>query len=143
MTHEGEETFGRVADRLLSEERPVSRTHHISSFSSARIEGPIRDQIAGISALVEDALTRLLPSAGGSTKSSPYPVVIGTMQTVVDRAVASAHQGFSFITAVEQAVQNMALRPHGVNANATRIIDSPRLQRLRQCLSGTRSEKMF
>lgn len=82
------------------------------------------DLIAGISVLVKVALTSLLCDAGQSTKSGPHPVLIEAIQTVVYRAVAKALQTTSFQTVVEQAVHNMVLEPHILNAIATRIIDS-------------------
>lgn len=108
----------------MSEEQPVSRTHHTPSASCACIDNPMHNQIAGITVLVEDDLTRLLGDAGQSIVSSPHPGVIGAIQTVPYQAAAKVVNSLSLKTAVEQAVHNMEIEASIVEVVATLIIAS-------------------
>lgn len=95
--------------------------HHNPCDLSAGIEESMCNQIAGNSALVEDALARLLGDAVQSTESSSHLVAIRLIHITVDQSIATAYQLPGFDCAVKQAVHNIMLEHYDLDAIKTRI----------------------
>lgn len=92
---------------------------------SACIEDPMFDQSAGTLLIIAEALTRLLVDICRKTESSSHRVVVGIIQTVVDRSVAKALNRSFFKMFLEQDVYNKVLETHFMNAIVTSIIVFP------------------
>lgn len=97
--------FEAVTDRLGLEELLTFRIRATRSASSTRLVKTVREQIASILALLEDAVVRLFGDAGGAKETRPDTKLKSVLRTVVNRAVAQAFQSLSFYLVVERAVQ--------------------------------------
>lgn len=121
---EGEDTFDALTDRPVSEEGPVSRIRLKHSPSPAQLDNTVREQIASIPALVENAVMRFFGNAGKVTESSPNTKVIPVIKTVVSGALAKDLRSAAACFAVEDAVHKWAQEPPSVDTVAAKLIDA-------------------
>lgn len=123
LMHGSEDTFDCLANGPVLKKPQSSRTSRTRSDLPTRLEYLIQNQMAGIPALVKDALIEIIGDGDRTTESSAHLNVITAIQTIVDWAVAKANQVFSFNTALKQTVRNNVHEPHALNAAATRVLD--------------------
>lgn len=83
-----EDTFDDIANRPVSEERPVSRILPTHFVSSAKLKNTFLDQLAVILALVENAVVRLFGDTGQATESDPDTKVISAIKASFNIASA-------------------------------------------------------
>lgn len=88
MTQHEDTSHAKTA-RHVSEERPASRAQPIHSASTAISENTLHEQIAVISALIKDAVVRLLRDVGRPTELHSDAKVVNVIKSVVNRAVPS------------------------------------------------------
>lgn len=86
---ESGDTLDGFADKPVSEERPASTIPFTRSCSTVWLEDAMRDQIVCISAVLENAVVRLLDNEGQATELSPHNKVMAAIQTVASRTVAN------------------------------------------------------
>lgn len=92
---EGEDTSDSLADRSFSEERPVSMICSTQLGSSSWLKDTLREQIASIPALVEDAIVRFFGEVGRSAESGSDTNAMAVIRAVVNLSVAKAFKSTS------------------------------------------------
>lgn len=122
---EREDTLNGLADRPLFEQHPASRNLPPHFASSASVESTIREQVATIPALVDDALTRLFGDAGRSSDSSLDTKVIFVIPTVVSIALDNAIRSAAYYSAVEEAVQECKPASPILDAVEAKLVEAP------------------
>lgn len=87
----------------------------------------MREQIAGILALVEDAVIGQLGEANQATKSSTDTKEISLMHIMASSSLGNDFRSAANYFVVEQAVQKCVLNHPSVDAAAAKLIDVPYL----------------
>lgn len=75
----GENTFDAISDQPLSKGLFALKTQHMHSTSLARLENNVREHIAGILGLVENAIACFYGDAGRATESYRDTTVISAI----------------------------------------------------------------
>lgn len=91
---EKEDTFNKLADRVLSEERPASSGYGAKKEESVTVRATnVRDEISATACHVEDALAAMM-TPGSDDKNG----MAAMMQGMVDKAVSTIFESANFKT---------------------------------------------